>query len=414
MLRKPRSAEADWPSCRSWVAGDPDLGNQPWPQGATPAAPIFLAQIDLAELAQALPGGAVWPKDGALCVFASGAGDDGQVVFVPREELTGKTTSAPNGQTPEALGIDEIPGIANPARWPVGFHHPASGLPDSYAPRKYNISLSSLESESGETMPTFWLHTQILLPQETERLKSQRAVAEAAVKQATAALDKFTAQHEAARAAQPKTLVSRLIATLTRGAPLLPPAQQTAEHRALSDKVADAQKRLADLASRIAGLEDQITEVHARYQGKDPWTAMTPGETAEIEALVAGWHDLLPETKYDGTPKPAPQLSSVSTEVLKRALVGPERAYTLIPQVLRDAVNARFLLPIDGPNILFGAPRSPQGHWGADDAPDHLLLQIESDDLLNWGLGGGVLHFWLTKAQIAEGAWDQAHMSFDN
>lgn len=49
--RKPRLGGSDWDEARSWFGGRPQLGNQPWPQGAEQQTPFyFLAQIDLGEV----------------------------------------------------------------------------------------------------------------------------------------------------------------------------------------------------------------------------------------------------------------------------------------------------------------------------------------------------------------------------
>ena len=49
--RRPRQVDVDWSGARSWLGGAPRMGATPWPRDKKGVPLLFVAQIDLAEVA---------------------------------------------------------------------------------------------------------------------------------------------------------------------------------------------------------------------------------------------------------------------------------------------------------------------------------------------------------------------------
>src|SRR5687767_6460070 len=77
--RRPRQVDVDWTHARSWLGGAPRIGARPWPRDKKGVPLLFVAQIDLAEVA-AKTGETPLPDKGSIAFFIGG-GD--VVVFVP-------------------------------------------------------------------------------------------------------------------------------------------------------------------------------------------------------------------------------------------------------------------------------------------------------------------------------------------
>jgi hypothetical protein len=77
--RRPRQVGVDWTSARSWLGGAPRIGATPWPRDKKAQPLVFMAQIDLAEVA-ATTGKTSLPDQGSLAFFIGG---ECATVFVP-------------------------------------------------------------------------------------------------------------------------------------------------------------------------------------------------------------------------------------------------------------------------------------------------------------------------------------------
>src|SRR5687767_3296425 len=97
VYRRPRHLGVDWTGARSWFGGAPRLGATPWPRDKKAEPLVFVAQIDIAEVA-AKAGQTPLPDKGSLAFFI---GSQGAVVFVP-ESPTGAPVMPPPG-TPDLV-----------------------------------------------------------------------------------------------------------------------------------------------------------------------------------------------------------------------------------------------------------------------------------------------------------------------
>ena len=93
--RRSRQFDVDWTGARSWFGGAPRIGETPWPRDKKAVPLLFVAQIDLAEVAAKI-GRTPLPDKGSLAFFIGGGS---AVVFVP-EGQSGAPVMPPAG-TPD-------------------------------------------------------------------------------------------------------------------------------------------------------------------------------------------------------------------------------------------------------------------------------------------------------------------------
>src|SRR4051794_3687247 len=84
VYRRPRQVDGDRTGARSWFGGAPRIGTTPWPRDKKGEPLVFVAQVDLAEVA-AQAGRTSLPDRGSLAFFI---GSEGGVVFVPEGETS--------------------------------------------------------------------------------------------------------------------------------------------------------------------------------------------------------------------------------------------------------------------------------------------------------------------------------------
>jgi Domain of unknown function (DUF1963) len=95
--RRARQVDVDWTDARSWFGGAPRIGATPWPRDNKAEPLLFVAQIDLAEVA-AKTRKTPLPDKGSIAFFIGG---EGVVVFVP--EGQNSTPVMPPAGTPDLI-----------------------------------------------------------------------------------------------------------------------------------------------------------------------------------------------------------------------------------------------------------------------------------------------------------------------
>src|SRR4030088_1996411 len=120
--RRSRRVGVDWTSARSWLGGAPRISATPWPRDNKGEPLLFVAQIDLAEVA-AVTGRTPLPDKGSLAFFI---GREGAAVFVPEGQAN--MAVMPPAGTPdlEKYGGSsnwrtDLAGRALFPYWPVSF-----------------------------------------------------------------------------------------------------------------------------------------------------------------------------------------------------------------------------------------------------------------------------------------------------
>jgi len=393
--RRQRQIGSGWDAAPSWFGGEPRLGDRPWPRGGPRRTPYhFLAQIDLAEVARevARSGGAPPPlPDGALAFFmgAGGEGNDSPVVHVPRTELGGPTAPPPDAPAafepwgaifPETFG-PEAPRLF--PRWPVDVT--SIGFDPEFPP----------EAHEADVLEAIW------------------AAQDAAVGQLFPRRPYFFAASEAYK------LVGEGVRRYWWHSAHHYAACLRAALRHLPGRVEGWRQRLgAAGATRVAELERNAAEfeIFAREvadwaRGTDPWRLMPPEAVARLkEAFERGKKGFADFTRYY-----APHsLDDLETETLLALATADDRAYAMMPEPVRELINARSLLPAGGWHQMFGQGVVIQTNAALENEGNVMLLQLVYDDMMQWRFGDmGAFQFWIPPDDLARGNWAAVRVTFE-
>lgn len=409
IIRKPREKDRDWSHDRSWFGGLPRLGGQAWPRGKTGLPLPFVAQLDLAEIADANPDTPL-PREGSLAFFIN----DGAVIFVPAGDHP--PTPAPE-DLPHAFEEDgyPLPEARSPLThplfpfWPV---EPARmRLPDDLPPvsededdleiidaaqiaasaaitprRKYAFSTGGSLTEGIKGADTLWWYSASLV------LRQLQA--------ALAYLPRAIAGREAS-IAKGQEYQARLLA-----APQL-------DEKALADSRAWEERNRADIP-KIEAEGRALAEFAARFEtfvgGRDPWSEMTAEETALVkDVMEAARRDFAELCRYNVSSS----LRHVRDATIRHMITGDQRAAAAIPDAVLALLNENYRLPTSWQHQMFGLGGCRQTNR-YDHMCDHLLLQIVYDDLPEFRFGDmGLYQFWISPENLAAGRWDQVQLTFE-
>ncbi len=423
VARRPRVLGQSWEQAKSWFGGRPRLGSQSWPRDVKTKAPlIFLAQIDLAEMARYAP---EFPAHGSLAFFVGPLGScEGAVVYVPGEG-GGRRTDPPTDAHPvRELGSWPFPEDPGPGvealfpYWPVQLHALDIDVPELDAE---DVDLEPMTDDAvraigrlfpngtgfpstrhiaalgGGPLPHWWYSAHNLtaclqnalhrapktLSARAPWLERTRAEYAALAKQAKPAFGVF-----GRRAAAPSPDLERAKQALERVE-----AQNTAFHR--------------DLPKFAALVEDSA--------------AFAAGHAASAIMKDADWHTLAvlfqrAREEFEDFTRSALsyELSEIETQALIAMLTADEVAYLTIPAPVRAFVNERCVLPASGSwHQMFGVGVDIQGAiW--ENADKILLLQLVYDELLHWRFGDvGAYQFWISPDDVKARNWSAARLTFE-
>ena len=342
VYRRPRQVDGDWTNARSWFGGAPRIGATPWPRDKKAEPLVFVAQIDLAEVA-AKTSRTSLPDDGSLAFFI---GSDGRVVFVPEGES--RTPVMPPPGTPdlvtcggEADWRTDLSGRPLFPFWPVDFAvldvTPPTSDEDEDAvealaaaeaaavgklfPRRKSI-LTPDQAFAGPPIPDWWqtaLHYASYLDKAIVNIPNL-------IKREQGSLEWALQQVEEAQSKGP-TEVNKAQAY-----------------------VALCERKIATLHELQPAFLEFAAEVSNFSTGRDPWALMDPDELAHLSFLwarnpeFAAFHsnqgrfpvDYLKDDMFKALPaSDTPAFAALPTPV--RALINQKRAPR--PQVWYMAVH---------------------------------------------------------------------------
>lgn len=373
----------------SWLGGLPHLGDTPWPRSSTGAPLHHVAQIALA----ALPDHDLPPqlsRRGSLCFFigtAEGPVYSHGVLHVP-----------PHRQGATPLPADMPPVFAGPD-W--GSHIVGHTLTD--APRAFPR----------------WPVAFHPLP--ADRDDSAAAMAQGFPDDKGGALDVDSYARAAPELARPWLwdTAQRVVNSLILAEEEMPRT------------IAEARARVADYGDRYAPELAFLTEnetafrryVQAAQQwvsGRDPVAPMAPDDIALLESLFAQIktpQNRLPSFAlfYRYSRGHMNRLRDARNATLMTLARAEPAVYHLLPHVVKADLDARHRLPQPGRwHQMFGQGTQTRAATG-DHAYDHLLLELQSDPLLQWMWGDtGVVQFWISTEDLAAGHWDNAAMTIES
>jgi Domain of unknown function (DUF1963) len=339
---------------RSWLGGLPRLGGQPWPMGRSSGQPLpFAAQIDLADLAAARPDSAL-PDRGSLAFFLG----EGAVVYVPPAEDDLLHPRFPQAPASLAVRDGEEPFPADPSplaegTWPF-----------------WPVDLLPLDTEGARGVP------------EDEH----------------AALWSAAGRHAALRVRPLDAAV------LCRDCGIDPVPLWWHSVRLFTDGLRRARHHVQGEAEL---LDAAIAGLAWFAEGRDEAELLSEAERADFETMFAEIHELCADQVAGLVP---PRLEDLATASLRAMASSPAALHEALPPALAAAIERDHRQPPAALHLMFGPADAVVGGQG----DDLLLLQLASDDLMEWHFGeGGVFQFRISARDLAEGWLDRAELAFD-
>jgi Domain of unknown function (DUF1963) len=277
--RRPRQVDVDWTGARSWLGGAPRIGAVPWPRDKKAQPLLFVAQIDLAEVA-AKTSKTPLPDKGSLAFFIGGGS---AVVFVPEGQTN--TPVMPPAGTPDLIECGGAPEWRTDLEgrplfpyWPVDFavldvtppasdeHEDAweefaaaevTAVGKLFPRRKYGLTAD--QGFAGPSIPDWW----------------QTAI--------------YYANYLDKALLNVPTLIRREQGALEHALKKVDEAQSKDPNELKKAKayVAICESKIATLHQLQPSFVEFAAEVSGFSKGCDPWVLMTPDEMAHLASLWA-------------------------------------------------------------------------------------------------------------------------------
>lgn len=127
---------------------------------------------------------------------------------------------------------------------------------------------------------------------------------------------------------------------------------------------------------------------------------LAPSERADFETMFAEIHQHCDDMVAQFVPDRPEDLASAT---LRAMASGPAQLHAALPPAIAERIDRDHRQPQGAVHRMFGAP-SGEGL---------LLLQLASDDLMEWHFGdGGVFQFRISPQDLAQGWLDRAELAF--
>ena len=424
IARKPRVPGQGWEEANSWFGGRPRLGGLSWPRDATSNEPlVFVAQIDLAEIARHAP---EFPTQGSLAFFVGARGScNGAVVHVTGPAAKRATEPPSDSHPVRELGSWPFPDDPGPGVealfpfWPVQLQPldievpnldgedvdlepmtkaAVAAIAELFPDRGYPSPKSVSTVMGGAALPHWWYSARFLagcMQNALHRAPKTLAARAPWLQKARAEYAQLTAAAKpkfgvfGRRAAEPSPELERARLNLERVE-----AENAAYHRDLP---------------RFAALVDESIAFAAAHRPTDLMPVADWEKLADLFSRARGEFEdfsryALP---YD--------LAEIETQSLIYMLTAEDAAYLTIPDPVRTYVNGHCLLPSSGSwHQMFGIGEDIQGCAIWENADKHLLLQLVYDETMHWRFGDvGAFQFWISPEDVKARRFENAILTFE-
>lgn len=409
IVRKRREKDRDWSNDRSHLGGLPRLADAEWPRNAEGVPEPFIAQLDLAEIAEANPDTPL-PKTGSLAFFIG----EGPVIYVPEGDHP--PTPAPEG-LPHAVCETSypLPEKASPVThqlfpfWPVDalrLRMPDDlpeiseeednleaitaaqdrALDEMVAPREYSYSPYTPRKEGLAEVDTLWWYGADLV------LRQLRASLDH-LPDAIATREKWIAQaqqYQARLAAEDEDKSAEI-----------------AQSKSGEDRY---RAQISKIEQEAKGLAEVIHHFEQFVAGREPWEVMGAEEVQVLEDVMRKVRDDFEDLcRYNVSFG----IDDIRSACIRRMITGDAEAVAAIPDTLLDYINENYRRPTDSPNLMFGLGGCKQTAR-YEHLCDHLLLQIPYDDMPEMRFGDmGLFQWWISPEALAEGDFSKVEMTFE-
>jgi hypothetical protein len=199
----------------------------------------------------------------------------------------------------------------------------------------------------------------------------------------------------------------------------------------LNDTITKARKRVKDYGPSYQGdlqtLNNQqeafsqfVDEVSLWAVTNEPWARMTPADVAALSAYFAQVRDASGQKApfkpfYQFTQGELLSVQEATTATLVAAANAPRDVYAELPFDVRDDIDTKHRIAGKGRwHQMFGLGTEIQTAV-SDHTHHHLLLQLHSDQLVNWMWADkGVVQFWMTEDDMLSQNWDGVMMTLES
>ncbi|GGB96965.1 hypothetical protein GCM10011494_14290 [Novosphingobium endophyticum] len=357
LARKSRTGDGDWTNSASWLGGLPRLAGADWPRDAQGRPLPFAAQIDLAELARTCPLNPL-PHNGSLAFFLG----------------TGAVLSVPPGDHE--------------------FTDPPDGLLPAY--EEGGAPLPVVPTRLSRYLFPFWPVEPVALTLSKDAPDDDVDPAAAQGAIARIVRERFGEPVASLAEAGDETLWWYGVFHL---------ADQLHEALDSADRIVAADAPLDDQTGQeAAALSAMVEAMDGFISNRDPWEPLT----AEERDLVVEILDEINRRHGRLVRHVLPDSLAPLRAICIRAMAsGAPEAFAALPDEVRARIARGRRVP----------PGRQHQMLGPDDGRhdgDLLLLQLASDDLMEWRWGGGgVFRFRIGRPEAAAGDWACARLTFE-
>ena len=160
-------------------------------------------------------------------------------------------------------------------------------------------------------------------------------------------------------------------------------AEPTPELKLALDHVQRNEAKAAALQSQSADFARFVTEITDWARVADPWTPMSAEQAAQLNAAYERSHAEFKDLARFRVPS---RLDDIESETLRAMITGEERAFSAMPEPMRELINGSYLLPANFWHQMFGTGVDIQGNAAVENEGNVMLLQLVYDDMLELAL----------------------------
>lgn len=376
----------------SWLGGLPTLGDTPWPRTSDGRAMHHLAQIDLGTIPDPLlPEG--MPVTGAMAFFMITSSDG------PREAK-----------------VIHLPSIGNTATEPPEDIVPIYDGPDW----GYHIKGQARHS-APDTFPR-WPVEFVLLPMadQTNDDDAQERMSDLLPYQADTDLSPMNYRTSLPDFARPWfwDTAYRFTMSIRLARDDLDQTISKAERR-VQDYGPSYQPALDALRTDQDAFSQFVDEVSVWAVSYAPWDEMTLDDVDRLTHYFAQVRDTGGETArfkpfYQFTQGELLSLEEAATATLVAVANEEPSIYEKLPFAVRSDIDTKYRIASKGCwHQMFGLGTAVQTAV-AEHTHHHLLLQLHSDQLVNWMWDDkGVVQFWITEEDMLAQNWDAVEVTIE-
>lgn len=376
----------------SWLGGVPSLGGLDWPKGTDGRPMHHLAQIALADL----PEGQIPPglaRDGSLAFFIQTAAEwpyPSRVVYIPQTD--GRPSAIPS----------DLPLLFEGGEW--GYY--VKGHTLTSAPRIFPR----------------WAVETIPLPQPDP---NRNDAAMTALQNLFPHTDQYHLSRSRYRDTNPELARLCYWDAPQKFANSLAVALENVDKTIASteQRISKYGERyrvdLETLISQRAAFTEYVKNIREWAFAHSAWTLMEPTDYEKFETTFREVRDFREQKArfkvfYEHSDGRFLSVDDVVNVSLRDAISGPSEAYATLPAALRADIDQHYRLPRkNGTHQMFGLGTQVQVAV-EDHFHDHLLLQLQSDQMMGWMWGDvGVIQFWISDEDLNSQNWNRVEMTIE-